>query len=1448
MGNCTITLPGDTGTVVLEDNTVTLSNKTIASPTITGVLSATGDTNTFSSANSTDPLVVIKNTTNDANSARLRFVKDKGAAGADDDVAGLIEFYADDDNQDNILFAKITAQVADASNGAEGGKLSLGVATHDGEFQNGLIIADGSAEDEVDVTIGNGADSLTTIAGDLDIPNGGFALGSDASGDMYYRNSSGVLTRIAVGSDNHVLTLDGAVPGWEAAADISTFTNLSGSGTLQAVGATTLGSTLNVSGTATLAGTTNAQAITTTNYSGSGTMEVVGNTFIGGTLNVTGTVSVAAKIEHAGDTDTYIEFTADDINFQAGGVNFLDLTEDTQNEITVNEGGVDIDFRVETADESHMIFVEGSSNRMSIGDNTGSPGATLEVKNHASAGAFGVPLVQLNSNDTDKIALDINADNITANVVDILADAVTTAKVINVSADGLTTGNAFYVDDNSSDTGTRNTALIIQNNAAAIAATALHVQSDGGITGISLDKNFAGTAAATVTGFSVDMDKTAATTSDNTIYGLKVDMDNTTATNGTNTMYGLHVTPTLTHAANAGLPVVYGALINAQGGTNGTSIVQAARFEAGGGDLNYGIQLDVEDGGVDLRIESSADSGDYFQIQTTTHGATTITTVDDDAAAADLTLTIDGDIALNPAGDFSVTADTNTFSSANSADPLVIIKNTTNDAGCARLRFVKDKGAAGAANDDVGIIQFYGDDANQDQVLFGRIRTRVAVHTNGQEGGKMQFAVASHDGELNAGLTIGDGDAEDEVDVTIGNGADSLTTIAGDLDIPNGGFALGSDASGDMYYRNSSGVLTRIAVGSDNHVLTLDGAVPGWESPAAGDTFTNLSGSGTLQAVGNVFFGAALNVTGAGIFAGDLSVGDDLSLTSDSAVFNMGAGNDFTITHDGTTGATLAGTPISINSTGNLTLDSTTDIVLSGSSEVRVENDLRLDSDSSVLSMGANDDITLTHDGTTGLTIAANPFEVDSGGSITLDSHTGIFIFQDANTEVLRFTEGNSGDVTIKLAVNGKDLVFTDNGDATNMKILDAAAGINVPGEVQTTKIAYTDGDDAITIADGGGVTFSSTVKLVDDKTLTFGSNDDWTIEYDEDGDDDLVMTGQNLSIESSTSQKPVLMIKNTTNDANSAVLRFVKDKGAAGAANDVAGMIEFYADDAAQDQVLFGRIASQVSVHTNGQEGGLLAFQVASHDGEINNGLVITDGSAEDEIDVTIGNGADSLTTVAGDLAVTGADVVVGGDSDGTDRTVTFGHSTLKTIMGIDDSADAFVLNTDASFDGTLANNSLSIDANHKMIVGGSIRSKGELNIHYCQYNTTADSEKAVPMYIVAEAAAPGSADSVHSIVAPFDGILKRAFFRSEAAQDGNVDLRIYAMDPGTAVADWAAAMEKEFVQVSAGGAAAVTVFNPTGSSHFSAGQAVMISIDPAAGPHDVNLTLIFEYNTSGL
>jgi len=68
-----------------------------------------------------------------------------------------------------------------------------------------------------------------------------------------------------------------------------------------------------------------------------------------------------------------------------------------------------------------------------------------------------------------------------------------------------------------------------------------------------------------------------------------------------------------------------------------------------------------------------------------------------------------------------------------------------------------------------------------------------------------------------------------------------------------------------------------------------------------------------------------LDVLGNGQIATDLFVGDDLSLTSDSAVLNFGAGNDVTFTHDGGTGMDIA-------SAGNLDIDCTAGSVTLGAS------------------------------------------------------------------------------------------------------------------------------------------------------------------------------------------------------------------------------------------------------------------------------------------------------------------------------------------------------------------------------------------------------------------------------------------------------------------------------------------------------------------------------------
>ena len=79
------------------------------------------------------------------------------------------------------------------------------------------------------------------------------------------------------------------------------------------------------------------------------------------------------------------------------------------------------------------------------------------------------------------------------------------------------------------------------------------------------------TSGATYSALTVDMDKTEASTSTNIVIGVHLDIDNATATNGFNYMYGIYSTTTLTHAADAGAPDVYGRYLDELGGTNGRS-------------------------------------------------------------------------------------------------------------------------------------------------------------------------------------------------------------------------------------------------------------------------------------------------------------------------------------------------------------------------------------------------------------------------------------------------------------------------------------------------------------------------------------------------------------------------------------------------------------------------------------------------------------------------------------------------------------------------------------------------------------------------------------------------------------------------------------------------------------------------------------------------------------
>jgi len=139
------------------------------------------------------------------------------------------------------------------------------------------------------------------------------------------------------------------------------------------------------------------------------------------------------------------------------------------------------------------------------------------------------------------------------------------------------------------------------------------------------------------------------------------------------------------------------------------------------------------------------------------------------------------------------------------------------------------------------------------------------------------------------------------------------------------------------------------------------------------------------------------------------------------------------------------------------------------------------------------------------------------------------------------------------------------------------------------------------------------------------------------------------LSIESSTSTKPVVQIKNTTNDQTGSELRFVKDKGAAGAASDVAGAITFYSDDAAQNNQAFGKIQTKTTAATSGSETGEIGLSVAtSTSGALAEVLVVTGGATA----------ATSTVDVKGHLIVRGTTTTVNSTTiDVADTNITLGN-----------------------------------------------------------------------------------------------------------------------------------------------------------------------------------------------
>ena len=93
-------------------------------------------------------------------------------------------------------------------------------------------------------------------------------------------------------------------------------------------------------------------------------------------VNITGDLYVN-KIRRANETK--ITFSNDQIDFHAGYTHMLRLESVGQDTIVFNDGGGDVDFRIESNDKESAFFIDGENNKVYIGYNEEFPGSVSDT-------------------------------------------------------------------------------------------------------------------------------------------------------------------------------------------------------------------------------------------------------------------------------------------------------------------------------------------------------------------------------------------------------------------------------------------------------------------------------------------------------------------------------------------------------------------------------------------------------------------------------------------------------------------------------------------------------------------------------------------------------------------------------------------------------------------------------------------------------------------------------------------------------------------------------------------------------------------------------------------------------------------------------------------------------------------------------------------------------------
>ena len=217
----------------------------------------------------------------------------------------------------------------------------------------------------------------------------GDADGTSTSGSLLWDSTNDYWIAGAKDLEHKILLSNGdsIISGSGTNNQITTFTGTHGVDS--SANLTFDGSILRITGTEEITG----------NLSGSSSgsfknINVAESQLIGNDLYVGGTIF------HKDDTDTKIVLTDDNINITVGNQDFMDFTQDTVSELTINESSQNLDVRIEGEADNKLFFTDASTSRIGVGTILPTTklhvaGGPFKVENTGSSPGQETELIQL---------------------------------------------------------------------------------------------------------------------------------------------------------------------------------------------------------------------------------------------------------------------------------------------------------------------------------------------------------------------------------------------------------------------------------------------------------------------------------------------------------------------------------------------------------------------------------------------------------------------------------------------------------------------------------------------------------------------------------------------------------------------------------------------------------------------------------------------------------------------------------------------------------------------------------------------------------------------------------------------------------------------------------------------------------------------------------------------